>query len=328
MEEVFEINQFEIENRLRNLCWTVSGDYSLNLKLDTISYSKSIYVSLYDAIKQGAFSKYFDRDAFGLYLVKKLYYGAEEQPLTSLAQLCVDSAVYKKISRERIGVLEIRKKAFEDLMEYDFTRLAASFIGQIRLAVMQEAVLGPRTMQSRIRKAADMLKRLWNTEDTMAVIQTVDELYNWLADPHFEERHGSLDRVLSVTMEELREFQWKDYLEEEAYTEDFDQYLSRVTNAASRMQEQEAEAEEKKRIRAKRILVDQEALDKMYSYIELNYGRSYLTKSEQERVNRSLCRGAHGDCSLYFTDGILSNMVKKNYQSEYARRARSENLKT
>ena len=172
MEEVFEISQFEIENRLRNLCWTVSGDYSLNLKLDTISYSKSIYVSLYDAIKQGAFSKYFDRDAFGLYLVKKLYYGAEEQPLTSLAQLCVDSAVYKKISRERIGVLEIRKKAFEDLMEYDFTRLAASFIGQIRLAVMQEAVLGPRTMQSRIRKAADMLKRLWNTEDTMAVIQT------------------------------------------------------------------------------------------------------------------------------------------------------------
>ena len=328
MEEVFEISQFEIENRLRNLCWTVSGDYSLNLKLDTISYSKSIYVSLYDAIKQGAFSKYFDRDAFGLYLVKKLYYGAEEQPLTSLAQLCVDSAVYKKISRERIGVLEIRKKAFEDLMEYDFTRLAASFIGQIRLAVMQEAVLGPRTMQSRIRKAADMLKRLWNTEDTMAVIRTVDELYNWLVDPHFEERHGSLDRVLSVTMEELREFQWKDYLEEEAYTEDFDQYLSRVTNAASRMQEQEAEAEEKKRIRAKRILVDQEALDKMYSYIELNYGRSCLTKSEQERVNRSLCRGAHGDCSLYFTDGILSNMVKKNYQSEYARRARSENLKT
>ena len=31
-EEAFEIGQFEIENRLRNLCWTVSGDYGLNLK--------------------------------------------------------------------------------------------------------------------------------------------------------------------------------------------------------------------------------------------------------------------------------------------------------
>ena len=88
MEEELEFGQFEIENRLRNLCWTVSGDYQLNLKLDTLSYSKSIYVSLYDAIKQGAFSRYFDRNAFGLYLMKKLYYGAEEQPLTSLAQLC------------------------------------------------------------------------------------------------------------------------------------------------------------------------------------------------------------------------------------------------
>ena len=217
MEEAYEIDQFEIENRLRNLCWTVSGDYDLNLKPDTISYSKSVYVSLYDAVKQGAFSKYFDRDAFGLYLVKKLYCGGEEQPLTSLAQLCVDSAVYRKISRERPGILEIRKKAFEDLMEYDFTRLAASFIGQIRLSVMQEAVLGPRTMQSRIRKAADMLEALCETEDTMTVIRTVDDLYNWLVDPHFAERHGSLDTVLSVPMEKLREFRWQDFLEEEAY---------------------------------------------------------------------------------------------------------------
>lgn len=326
-EEAFEIGQFEIENRLRNLCWTVSGDYGLNLKLDTISYTKSVYVSLYDAVKQGAFSKYFDRDAFGLYLMKKLYYGAEESSLTSLAQLCVDSAVYRKISRERPGILEIRKKAFEDLMEYDFTRLAASFIGQIRLSVMQEAVLGPRSMQSRIRKAADMLEKLWDTTDTMAVIRTVDALYNRLVDPHFEERHGPLETVLSVTMEELKEFRWQDFLEEEAYEEDFDRCLSQVTNAAAQFEDLEARAEEKKRLRARRVLVDQEAADKMYSYIELNYGRSYLQKTEQERINRSLCRGAHADCSLYFTDGILSDMVKKNYQSEYARRARSENLK-
>lgn len=187
--------------------------------------------------------------------------------------------------------------------------------------------MGPRTMQSRIRKAVDMLEKLWDTRDTMAVIRTVDALYNWLEDPHFEERRGSLEAVLSVTMEELREFRWKDFLEEEAYEEDFDRYLSQVTNAAAQFQDQEAQAEEKKRLRTKRVLVDQEAADKMYSYIELNYGRSYLSKTEQERVNRSLCRGAHADCSLYFTEGILSGMVKKNYQSEYARRARSENLK-
>ena len=182
-QEDFEEYQYEIENRIRNLCWTVSGDYSLNLKLDTISFKKSPYVSLYDAVKQGAFSKYFDRDAFGLYLVKKLYCGADEQPLTTIAQMAVDSAVYRKVSRERPGVLEIRKKAFSDVLDYDFHRLAAMYFGQVRIAVMQEAVRGEVTVQSRMRKAMDMLKSLEDTEDVMDIIRVVDELYNWLIDP-------------------------------------------------------------------------------------------------------------------------------------------------
>ncbi len=326
-QEEFEENQYEIENRIRNLCWTISGDYSLNLKLDTASYQKSPYISLYDAVKQGAFSKYFDREAFGLYLVKKLYYGADEQPLTNLAQLCVDSAIYRKVIRERKGVQEIRKKAFEDIMEYDFSRLVSSFIGQIRLAVMQEAVRGPAMMQERIGKAVKRLKSLEETWDTMELIRVVDELYNWLVDPHFEINHGPLEKVLAVTMEDLKEFNWRDYLEEEALEEDFNQYLSRMSDAVTRTQEQEKEPEKKRQNQIRKVLVDEEAAAKMYSYIELNYGRSYLSQGEQERLNRSLCRGAHADCSLYFTDGILSNMVRRNYQSEYARRAKSENLK-
>lgn len=320
-----ELYTYEIENRIRNLCWTVSGDYSLNIKLDTASFQKSKYISLYDAIKQGAFSRYFDRDAFGLYLMKKIYYGADEQPLASLAQLAVDSAVYRKISQERKGVLEIRKKAFEDIMEHSFAGLSATYPGQMKLAVMQAAVLGSQNMQSRFRESADLLAGLEETFDTMEVIRAVDRLYNQLVDPYFEKAHGSLEKVLAVSMEELREFNWKDYLEEEAKEQSFEDYLSQMTNAVTQMQEQEPE--EKKRIQAKTVLVDEEAAAKMYSYIELNYGRSYLTELEQKRLNRSLCRGAHADCSLYFTDGILSNMVKKNYQSEYAARARSENLK-
>lgn len=325
-QELFEEYQYEIENRIRNLCWTVSGDYSLNIRLDVESYQKSVYISLYDAVKQGAFSRYFDRDALGLYLVKKIFYGADEQPLASLAQLAVDSAVYRKISREREGVMEIRKKAFEDIMEHSFASLAATYPGQMKLAVMQAAVLGNQTMQSRFREPAELLGGLEETWDTMEIIRVVDKLYNQLVDPYFEKAHGTLEKVLAVTMEELKEFNWKDYLEEEALEENFEQYMSRMSNAVTQMQPQE-EHPEKKRIQAKTVLVDEEAAAKMYSYIELNYGRSYLSEREQKRMNRSLCRGAHADCSLYFTDGILSNMVKKNYQSEYAARARSENLK-
>ena len=327
-EDYFDENQYEIENRIRNLYWTVSGNYGENIKLDTVSFSRSPWVSLYDAVKQGAFSRYFDRNAFGLYLVKKLYYGADEQALTNVAQLAVDSAVYRKISAERKGVQEIRKKAFSDLLEYDFTRLASYYLGQIKICVMQQAVRGSvNHEQARMRQVLELLAELEDTYDTMEIIRVTDKLYNWLVDPYFEKNHGDLAKVLAVTMEELKEFSWKDYLEEEAKEEELTQVLNQVNQAVTQTGEASTEQEEKRESRMKRVLVDAEAAAKMYSYIELNYGRSYLNEGEQKRINRSLCRGAHADCSLYFTDGILSNMVKRNYQSEYARRSKSENLR-
>ena len=177
-----------------------------------------------------------------------------------------------------------------------------------------------------MQQALDMLAGLRDTEDTMEIIRVTDAMYNWLVDPYFEKNHGDLEKVLAVTMEDLQEFNWKDYLEEEAAEEDLTQVLNQVNQAVIQTGEVPSE-EEKKETRMKRVLVDAEAAEKMYSYIELNYGRSYLSAGEQKRLNRSLCRGAHADCSLYFTDGILSNMVKRNYQSEYARRSKSENLR-
>ena len=65
--------QYEIENRMRNLLWAVSGDYELDVELDVRSFQRSKYISLYDAVKQGAFARFFSRDELGMYLVKKLY---------------------------------------------------------------------------------------------------------------------------------------------------------------------------------------------------------------------------------------------------------------
>ena len=70
MREEFEL---ELENRIRNLMWTVSGDYTLDVKPDLDSFRRSRYIALYDGIKQGAFARYFDREELSLYLVKKIY---------------------------------------------------------------------------------------------------------------------------------------------------------------------------------------------------------------------------------------------------------------
>ena len=47
---------YELENRMKNLLWTVSGDYDLDVNLDLDSFRESQYITLYDAVKQGAFA--------------------------------------------------------------------------------------------------------------------------------------------------------------------------------------------------------------------------------------------------------------------------------
>lgn len=51
--------RYELENRMKNLLWTVSGDYALEVSLDIDSFQRSKYISLYDAVKQGALRVFF-----------------------------------------------------------------------------------------------------------------------------------------------------------------------------------------------------------------------------------------------------------------------------
>ena len=136
--------EYELQNRMKNLLWTVSGDYELDVELDIRSFQRSKYISLYDAVKQGAFARYFSKDEFGLYLVKKLYLGADEQALSRLAQMCVDQAVVDKVTRERKGVASLRRKAFEDILERDFHRLSrpGDLAGRVKIAMLQEGIDG------------------------------------------------------------------------------------------------------------------------------------------------------------------------------------------
>ncbi len=60
---------------------------------DVERYAKEPDTVLYDTIRQGAFSCYFDREAYSLYLVKKVYSGAAEGELIMLAQLVTEEAV-------------------------------------------------------------------------------------------------------------------------------------------------------------------------------------------------------------------------------------------
>lgn len=62
----------------------------------------------------------------------------------------------------------------------------------------------------------------------------------------------------------------------------------------------------------------------MYQYIQRNYGKTWLSESEEKSRNYQLCRGIHSDCSLYYTEGVLKNPVGKYYQLSYAQKQKDK----
>lgn len=325
--------ELELENRIKNLMWTVSGDYSLDFKPDLAAFARSKYGALYDGMKQGAFARYFDREAFSMYLVKKMYCHAMEGPLLSVAQLCIEFAVSARMVEEREGVGEIRRKACEDILEKEFHRLQENEAGRLKLVMLREILNGRGPAPKRQKRWIDLLWNLEQTEDTMEVIRTADLLYNEMVDPYFERQHGTLEQVLAVTLEDLAEFSWKEFLEEEAMESTFETYLDKITEQMTNLdamesskKEQDKEKQEQKNTDRRILVVDEKALERMYSYVERNYGRTFLTEAEEKRINYLMCRGIHGDCSLYFTKGILKEPILRNYQYEYARKQKDKNL--
>lgn len=332
-EELLEVDdrRFELENRIRNLLWTVSGDYGLSVKPDVSLFLRSRDIALYDGIKQGAFARYYDRDCMGMYLVKKVFLQAKENELTLIAQLCIEEAVGEKICWERPGVRSMQRQAFEDILDQEFEEMPApgDLLARLKIAVLRKRLEGDSfRIERRLQPYMDLVSRAGQAQDTMELIRIVDELYNELADPLFEKLHGNLERVLSVTLKELTEYSWEDFLTEELYEDALESYVEQLTGQITGLEDTSVTdaMEEKRQAKHKITLVSPEALEKAHTYVELNYGKTYLTEQEEKRMNHLMCKGIHGDCSLYFTEGILKNPVKRNYQYEYAARLRNKNI--
>lgn len=324
-------SRFELENRVKNLLWTVSGDYGLDMKPDVSLFLRSEAIALYDGIKQGAFARFYDRDMMGMYLVKKVFLQADEQCLTQLAQLCIEEAVGEKVCRERPGIRSIQRKACEDILDQEFEQMCApgNVLGKLRAAVLRRRLEGSSyRAEKKLQELTDTVAGAAGAENTMDLIRLVDKLYNRLVDPSFEAVHGNLEKVLAVSIKELTEYPWEDYLTEELYEEALESYMEQLTGNMTGLEDRAVteSMEEERRKKHKITVLPPEVLEKAHTYVELNYGKTYLTETEEKRINHLMCRGIHGDCSLYFTEGILKNPVKRNYQYEYAVRLRNKNI--
>ena len=324
--------RLELENRIRNLLWTVSGDYTLEMKPDVSLFLRSKSIALYDGIKQGAIARFYDKNLLGLYLVKKIFLQADEGALTFLAQLCIEEAIGEKICIERPGIRQIQKQTYEDILDQEFERLPSmeDLPGRLKIAVLRNRLMGEGEYEvsRKLKPYYDLVRAAADAADTMELIRIIDKLYNILADPSFEMLHGDLNKVMAVTLEELSQNSWEDFLSEEMYEEALESYMEQLTGNMTGLENTEVteEMEKKREVKRKIKVVTPEMQEKAYTYVELNFGKTYLTEAEEKRINYLMCRGIHSDCSLYFTEGVLKNPAKRNYQYEYAKRLKNKNI--
>ena len=386
--------QLELENRIRNLLWTISGDYTQQMKPDVSLFLRSKDIALYDGIKQGALAKFFDKDFLGMYLVKKIFMGADEAALTFVSQLCIEEAIGERICEQRPGIWEMQRKACEDILdqEYETMPSAADKLGYLRVNLLRRRIdrgentslkkKNPQDDSRSEKKSADSVENAdvsngtitgnadvsngriaGNTDtsnktitnitenkqknrkykgiyhyidlissaaevtDTMSLIRIIDTVYNEVAEPDFSKK-ATLEQVLAVTMEDLTEFDWHDYLSEEMYEDALESYMEQLTSNVAGMENADVtrEMEEERQSKQKITVLPPEALEKAHTYVELNFGKTYLSELEEKRMNQLMCRDIHSDCSLYFTEGILKSPVKRNYQYEYAKRLKNKNI--
>ncbi len=318
---------FHHENRLKNLVWTVSGDYEPFQWSgeDETEEPEVREAELYDAVKQGALMRYFDREALSLYLLKKIYLGGEEGPLLRLTQLAADCGAAKRLTEERAGVASLRRQAFARMLDEQFEDLVKDDVGRLTLLYLRRELTGEAHGARRLEQALDRLEALGEDGSTRQLLETVDSLYNQLVDSHFEEKNGGLDRVLAVTWEELQELDWRKFLQEEALEEVLEQYQKQLDEQLGQLPSSPARRVGTGGGNAPVVQVDPEALRKRQTYVELNFGPSCLPESETKRLTRLLCRDAHQDCRLHVTEGILWHPLKVNYQYQYAKKQRELN---
>ena len=227
----------------------------------------------------------------------------------------------------------MQKEAFEDILDQEFERMPAygDILGRLKIAILRDRLQnGNHYVEERLREIRDMVYKARTAADTIELIRIIDSLYNTIIDPNFEKDHGTLEQVMAVTLEELTEYDWEDFLTEELYEEALESYIEQMTNKITDMEDTAVTEENGKnsaRPKHKNYKFSQrKKLEKAYTYVELNFGKTYLTPAEEKRMNYLMCRELHRDCSLYFTEGILKNPVKRNYQYEYAVRLKNKNI--
>ncbi|MCC3869134.1 nitric oxide reductase activation-like protein [Terrisporobacter mayombei] len=323
-------NNYEFENRVNNLAWTVSGMYDEDIDSSEKDYS-SKDVSLYFGIIAGARRKYLDWDIIKKYIMSRIKKSYDKDILYTLIELVLNSVVEDKVINERPGVEEIRSKAYKDVL-VNYSKIHKEDILQtLRYTFILQAMNRHPAVDGLTRRIMKDIKAIDCNDDLMNILKRLDEIYltyfEFIINSQRENLQGNEQDIKNVNVDFDT---FSDFMYEELYMdEEIETIESEINNISNTMLVEnlgEMGSGDLEKSQNRVIYVDEVMAQKIYDKVEYYYGKTFLSESEIRKIETKHCRDVHEGCRVHFTDGVLRSECNNAFQLKYVTRQKENNL--
>lgn len=321
-------NDYEFDNRVNNLAWTVSGIYSEDIDTSEKEYS-SKDVGLYFAIISGARRKYVNWDIVKKYLVNRIRKGYDKDAIMGLAQILLNRIVEAKVIEDRPGVEDIRQNAYSDIISGYTSIYKENTIQRLKYAAVLESMGKHPAMDGIGRRVLNDLKSIDINKSIMEVLISLDEIYLKYFDYILSSNEEEIKQNIEVRNVKIDYDTFADFMYEELYSEDESIIENEIDNLTTSILVEDIGDTISNDLNtgSNRVMyVDEETSNKIYEKIEYYYGKTYLNKNEVKNIETKNCRNVHEGCRVYFTDGVLRSECKNVFQIKYVTRQKENNI--
>lgn len=324
-------NNYEFENRINNLSWTISGNYDEDMDTSEKDYS-SKDVSLYFAIVAGARRKFLDWNIIKKYIISRMKKGYNKDILMTLIQIVLNCVVENKVINERPGVEEIRNKAYSDIL-VNYNKIHKEDILQIlKYTFILESIDKHPAVDSLIMRIINDIKTIDCSEELINILKRLDEIYL----TYFEHIMNSQQQEKNINDKQIKNVNvdfdtFSDFMYEELYMyeESMESIESEINNISNSMLVEnlgEMNDINLEKSPNRTIYVDETMAQKIYEKVEYYYGKSFLNENDIRRIEIKYCRDVHEGCRIHFTDGVLRSKCSNAFQLKYVTRQKENNI--
>ena len=327
MEWIYK--EYEFENRLKNIIWTVGEDYSEPEGQIPLAHLESKYLELYSAATIGSRKKYSQWETVKKYLTDRIKKGYNRNIIFSV-EICCDAYTEDKLLSERPGIEDIRSKALEEVMEKYYEIKPGLFTDKIKNALLMRQMEKSISLDSKILNIVERVEECRNSKDILDVLEKAERIYfDFLQ--RMEAEYEKTDEEKSMEgKSEFDEDSFSSFMNEELFEDDdiYKQVNGSVDGMVTSLlvdSIQDYSKRDDEHLQNSVINVDEETVKNIYKKIESYYGKSYMKKNEVISMEKYLCRNVHEGCRIHFTDGVVRAYTDNKFLTNYVKKQKENN---